>query len=194
MHRPSHTLRCCTSAMGCSKASVIKIIKIKIACDVLQCIFQHVGNFTPNFGISQPFIIRFSSGFQHDDKYLISLLVTQMSQLNISYYHCSYEHCRKVFKHSIVSSRLATPFHLFWRNMRWSVMVCDASWSSKLQENDPFHRSVRQCFSNKTWLQLAAEYKSCSQWIMTSPDNYWYISGHSSLDTDNSLPEMCIHP
>ena len=36
-------------------------------CDVLQCIFQHIGIFAPDFGISQPFIIRFSNGLQHYD-------------------------------------------------------------------------------------------------------------------------------
>ena len=33
---------------------------IKIACNALQCIFQHVGISAADFGISQPFIIRFS--------------------------------------------------------------------------------------------------------------------------------------
>ena len=35
---------------------------IKITCDVLRCIFQHVGNFSPDFGISLLFIVRFSNG------------------------------------------------------------------------------------------------------------------------------------
>ena len=34
------------------------------ACIVLRCIFQHVGIFAADFGISQAFIIRFSNGFQ----------------------------------------------------------------------------------------------------------------------------------
>ena len=43
---------------------------IKIACDALQCIFQHVGNFSPDFGISQLYIVRFSNGFQQNDGHL----------------------------------------------------------------------------------------------------------------------------
>ena len=31
---------------------------IKIACDALRYIFQHVGNLSPDFGISQLFIVR----------------------------------------------------------------------------------------------------------------------------------------
>ena len=34
---------------------------------MLRCIFQHVRIFAPDFGISQPFIIRFSNGLQHYD-------------------------------------------------------------------------------------------------------------------------------
>ena len=35
---------------------------VKIPCDALRCIFQQVGNFVPDFGISQP-IILFSNVF-----------------------------------------------------------------------------------------------------------------------------------
>ena len=45
---------------------------IKIACDMLRFIFQHVGIFTPDFGMAQPFIIRFSNGFQYCDDDLIN--------------------------------------------------------------------------------------------------------------------------
>ena len=45
---------------------------IKIACDVLRCIFQHVA---PDFGISQLFIVRFSNDFQHDNQHLMSFLI-----------------------------------------------------------------------------------------------------------------------
>ena len=40
---------------------------IKITCDVLRCIFQHVGISAPDFGISKLFIIRFSNGLQYCD-------------------------------------------------------------------------------------------------------------------------------
>ena len=56
---------------------------IKIACHVLQCIFQHVGNSAPNFGISQLFIVRFSNGFQHDNKHLINSLVIFNSKFSV---------------------------------------------------------------------------------------------------------------
>ena len=45
---------------------------INIACDELRCIFQHVGNFTPDFGISQLFIVRLSNGLHLCDDHLIS--------------------------------------------------------------------------------------------------------------------------
>ena len=44
---------------------------IKIACDDLRCIFQHVGNLALDFGISQLHVIRFSNGFQHHDGVLM---------------------------------------------------------------------------------------------------------------------------
>ena len=42
----------------------------KITCNGLRCIFQHVGNFAPDFGISQLIIVRFSNVLQHSDGYL----------------------------------------------------------------------------------------------------------------------------
>ena len=42
-------------------------IDIKIACDLLRCIFYHVSYFSPDFRISQLFIVRFSNGLQHRD-------------------------------------------------------------------------------------------------------------------------------
>ena len=55
---------------------VLKLLRyIKIACDVLRCIFQHVGICAPDVGISQPFIIRFSNGSQHCDAYIIGFHV-----------------------------------------------------------------------------------------------------------------------
>ena len=49
--RPSHTLRWCTSAMG-----RYILWCIKTACDTLRRIFQHVGNFSPDFGILSAFV------------------------------------------------------------------------------------------------------------------------------------------
>ena len=47
----------------------------KIASDGLRSIFQHVGNFAPDFGIPQLFIVRFSNGLQHYDGHSISFHV-----------------------------------------------------------------------------------------------------------------------
>ena len=55
---------------------------IKIACDALRCIFQHVGNLAPDFGI-----------FQNH-------------QLNISNYNCCDDHHRSISKCSTVSESL----------------------------------------------------------------------------------------
>ena len=44
----------------------------KIACDAMQCTFQHVGNFAPDIGVSKLFIVQFQSGFQRNDLHLVS--------------------------------------------------------------------------------------------------------------------------
>ena len=64
--------------------------------------------------------------------------------LYISKCHPCDGHHRRTCKHLIVSSRLATLLRFVWRYMRWYAMVCDASRSSKSQENDSFHRIVWQ--------------------------------------------------
>ena len=61
--------------MGCSKQCR------KIACDALRCIFQHVGNFALDFGISQPIIIRFSNGFYHNAGDLMSFYLIRVSKV-----------------------------------------------------------------------------------------------------------------
>ena len=66
-----------------------------------------------------------------------------ISQLNISNYHRSDDHRRRKWKPSIVSSRLATLLQSFRGHLR-SAMICDASRTSKSQENGPFHRNVWQ--------------------------------------------------
>ena len=53
----------------------------KIACDALRCIFQHVGNFAPDSGISQLCIILFSNGFYHNDGNLIVFFLTFVSKV-----------------------------------------------------------------------------------------------------------------
>ena len=53
----------------------------KIACDTLRCIFQHVGNFAPIFGISQPIIFRFSKGFYHNAGDLMSFHLICVSKV-----------------------------------------------------------------------------------------------------------------
>ena len=55
-YRQSHSLRCCTPAMGWSKGHVIRIT----SCDALQCKFQHVQYLGSDFGIS-PISKRFAA-------------------------------------------------------------------------------------------------------------------------------------
>ena len=45
------------------------------SCDGLRCIFQHVGNFAPDFGISQLFSVRFPNDFQQNDGNVINFHV-----------------------------------------------------------------------------------------------------------------------
>ena len=54
------------------------------------------------------------------------------------------ENCRREWKPSIVCSRLATLLRLLRGHLRSSAMVCDASRTPKLQENDQFHYNVWQ--------------------------------------------------
>ena len=70
--------------------NVWQSLYIKISCNVLRCIFQNVGIFSPDFGMIQPFIIRFSNGFQHRDDDLIRFPMI-CEALDISNYHCSDE-------------------------------------------------------------------------------------------------------
>ena len=71
-------IACIGPATRCDAAhlqwDVLKPLRcIKNAFNVLQCIFQHVGNFTPDFRISQLFIVRFSNSLHLCDDHLISL-------------------------------------------------------------------------------------------------------------------------
>ena len=80
--RPSHTLRCCTPGIRCSKASAMQ----KIVCDALRCKFQHFQYFAPDFGISQVFSIRFSNSLRHCDKDLMSFYVIYGSTFSVKYF------------------------------------------------------------------------------------------------------------
>ena len=53
-------VRCCTHAMGRSKAPAMHQ-------NSMQCSFQHVGNLAPDFGTFQLFTFRFSNDFQQND-------------------------------------------------------------------------------------------------------------------------------
>ena len=69
------------------RRNVTKTLRcIKIACDALRCIFQHVGSFAPDNGISQLFIVRFSNGFQHDNGHLMSFLMMCDSNFSVKYF------------------------------------------------------------------------------------------------------------
>ena len=46
--------------------------------------------------------------------------------------------------------------------LQWSAMVCDASGSSKLQENGPFHRNVWPGLSNKATEILNSAFYDCT--------------------------------
>ena len=59
---------------------------IKITCDVLRCIFQHVGNFSPDFGISLRFIVRFSNGLDHCDGHLIGFHMIHIPTFSVKYF------------------------------------------------------------------------------------------------------------
>ena len=55
----------------------------KIACNGLQRIFQYVGNFAPNFGISQLLIYKLSNGLQYSDGHSIGFPVICDPKLSI---------------------------------------------------------------------------------------------------------------
>ena len=59
---------------------------IKIACNVLRCIYQHVGIFAPDFGIAQSFIIQFSNGFQHCNDNLMKFPVICDAKSSVEYF------------------------------------------------------------------------------------------------------------
>ena len=82
--RPSHTLRFCTPAMGRSKA--LAMYQVRIVCDALRCIFQHVGNFSLDFGISQLYNVQFSNGFQKNDGNVICIHVIHNCNFSVKYF------------------------------------------------------------------------------------------------------------
>ena len=58
----------------------------KIACDALRWRFQHVGNFAPDFGITQLYIVRFSNRFQQNDGHLIYFHVICNRNFSVIYF------------------------------------------------------------------------------------------------------------
>ena len=58
----------------------------QITCDALRCIFQHVGNSAPDFGISQLFTTRFSNGFHHNAGNLMSFPLMCVSNVYAIYF------------------------------------------------------------------------------------------------------------
>ena len=59
---------------------------IKIACDALRCIFQHVDNSPPDFGISQLFIARFTNSLRYFDGDSMSVYVLCWSKFSVKYF------------------------------------------------------------------------------------------------------------
>ena len=115
----------------------------KIPCDGLRCIFQHVGNFVPEFGISQLIIIQFPNDLQHSDGHSIGFPVMCDSKLSVRYL---------VLPSQLWASQ--DNIEMFHREKQTGhtdvifeeipAMISDASKRPKSQENDPFHRSVWQ--------------------------------------------------
>ena len=76
-HRRSVASQHVAEAIGPATCwDVPKLLRyIKIACDVLRCIFLCVVICAPDFRVAQPFIIRFLNSFQHCDENLINSAV-----------------------------------------------------------------------------------------------------------------------
>ena len=64
-YSPGHMLQCCTPAMGRSEGAAMP--QNRVQCASLKD--RHAQYFAPDLGISQLFIIRFSNGFQHYDRF-----------------------------------------------------------------------------------------------------------------------------
>ena len=76
---------------------VSKLLRCKKnACDVLRCIFQHVGIFAPDFGISQLHILRFSNGFQHHDGVLMLFHLICELKLSVEYFYLPSQQCTSI--------------------------------------------------------------------------------------------------
>ena len=115
-YRPCHTLRWCIPTMGCSKD--------------IRCIF-HVGNFAPDFGISQIFLFQsVSAKWLAFEWPLCHIWFTILNEISI--FNCSDENHRRILKYPIVSSRLATLWQFHRRYLPWSAIVCHASRGLKI--------------------------------------------------------------
>ena len=66
----------------------------KIACDARRCKFEHVGNYAPDIGISQLFIVRFLRGFQHNNRHLVSSFVIWSSIILAKYFNMLSLRCK----------------------------------------------------------------------------------------------------
>ena len=67
-------MQCCTSAMGRSKAPSCDVSKLHaMLCNAFSNII--ICNFSPEFGISQLYIVQFSNGFKENDGHLIHIHV-----------------------------------------------------------------------------------------------------------------------
>ena len=89
--RTGTEVNCLGPATSCNAAHprwdiLIHLRCCKITCDGLRCIFQHVGNFAPDFRISQLNIVRFSNGLQHSDGYLTDFPVVCDLKLSVKYF------------------------------------------------------------------------------------------------------------
>ena len=93
--------RCETARLRWCALKLLRCLKIEF--DVPRWKVQHAQYFATDFGIYQLFIIRFSYGFHHCDWNSISFHVIriQNSQFNISYYHRSNKHRRRMEKHAM---------------------------------------------------------------------------------------------
>ena len=69
------------------RLNVLKPLRcIKMACDALQWVFQHVEISAPDFGISLLFIVRFSNGWDHCDGHLIGIHLMHSLKFSVKYF------------------------------------------------------------------------------------------------------------
>ena len=143
MFRPSYTVRCHTPTMGRSNTPAMH--QNRMRC--LRCIFQHVDNFAPDFGISQPLIVRFSIDLQYSNGHSIGFPVIHDSKLPIKYFllpsqRWTLQENIETFHREKLTGRTATIFEaipamvcdvvpaMHQNSMRWFVMHFPTCWKS----------------------------------------------------------------